>query len=181
MNLAERFNRWRATKGYGVHSPLAFRLIQRAIKPPRGIAYYGEEKLDVSPLPRFMVKRAGILLRAVAELQPSYVWFSPGLPEIYQEAIRLAGCVIRVYDGTLFPDEISKADMIVLNDYKIKKTELRKILAPGKALVALGAGNKFQEWVAEILKGGILLDAAGSLIAVSTRDEVSHIYKISKF
>lgn len=180
MKLTERFHRWRATKGYGVHSPLAFRLIQRVVRPPRDVVFYGEEKLEDFQLPRTMIRRARILLRFVAEQQPSYVWTSPGLPEIYSEAIRLAGCVIRIYDGALFPDDISKADMVVFNDGKIKKSELRKILVPGKSLIAFGVRPKVLEWTAQLLNGGIMLEAVDSMIAVCTRDEASHLYKISK-
>lgn len=181
MNLTELFSRWRHTKGYGVHSPLAFRLVTHVVRPRRDVIYYGEERLDASSLPYREIRRARILLRLVAELQPSYVWGSPDLPQIYADAIRLAGCVVRVYDGELYPDDFSKADLIVLNDFKPKKAEFRKMLAAGKSLIAFDVKPKVVEWACQLLKGGVLLEAGKSLIAVSTRDEAAHIYRISKF
>ena len=190
MKLAERFHRWRATKGYGVHSPSAFRLIRHAIRPRRDVIYYGEEILeDLSSesdsqaargkVRKIQLSRARILLRMVAELQPSYVWISPGLPALYTEAIRLAGGVIRVYDGAIFPDEISMADMVVLHDCNPKKSELRKIITPGRSLAAFGINHKTALRVEELLKGGVLLEAVDSLFAVCTRDEAAHVYRIS--
>ena len=181
MGITDRFSRWRHTKGYGVHSPLAFCLVQHVVKPSRNTIYYGEEKLDAADLPYKLVRRARILLRLVAELQPSSVWISPGMPELLSEAIRLAGCVIRVYDGELYPDGLSESDTVVLYNYKLKKTELRKIMVAGKSLVAFGIQSKAMSLIAGLLKGGVMLEAIESAIAVNTRDEAAHIYKILRF
>lgn len=188
MGLADWFNRWRHTKGYGVHSPLAFRIVKHVMKPRRDVVYYGEEQLQASAPGNHgeagdcrNLRRARILLRLVAELQPSYVWVSPGIPDIYKEAVMLAGCVIRIYDGELFPDEVAKADMIVLYDYNLRKPVWRKIMAPGKSVVAFNVKPGIPEWIREIMKGGVLLEGKESILAVNTRDEAVHCYNISKF
>lgn len=192
MKVAELFSRWRHTKGYGVHSPLAFRLLKHVVRPHRDVAYYGEEKLDSMAygmaksgrgrkegISYRLLRRACILLRFVAEQQPSYVWVSPGLPELYSEAIRLAGCVVRIYDGEVFPDEISKADMLVLDNFKLKKGELKKVLLPGKALIAFESSQKFKDTAQSVMTGGVFLDAASTFLAVCTADPTVHSYKIS--
>lgn len=181
MTIGERFRRWRATRGYGVHSPLAFRLLGRVVRPARNVAYYGEEKLRLADESQEKVKRARILLRLVAELQPSYVWVSPSLPEIYMEAIMLAGGVIRIYDGAIFPDEMKKGDLIVADNFRMKKTDLKKIMTPGKTLIAFDVKANFREWVRQTLKGGVSLDALKSIIAVNTSDSEAHNYNISAF
>ena len=179
MTLGERFRRWRATRGYGVHSPLAFRLLGRVVRPSRNVVYYGEEKLQLSDEPYSMIKRARLLLRLVAELEPSYVWTSPDLPELFTEAIRLAGGVIRIYDGGLFPDEMKKGDLIVTANYRLKKADLRKIMVAGKSIIAFDVKPNFKKWIRELLKGGVSLDAVESIIAVNTSDPESHNYYIS--
>lgn len=40
------FIRWRRSKGYGVHSPLAFRIVTECIRPPRGYAFYADDVID---------------------------------------------------------------------------------------------------------------------------------------
>ena len=170
MTLAERFRRWRATRGYGIHSPLAFKVVTQAVRPERGVSYYGEEQLHS--------RRAQVLLRTVALLQPAYVWTSPGLPEEYLEAIRLAGCVVRIFDGKVFPDDIDKADMVVLDS---PKRSLKPVIFPGKALVAFDIKPEFVQKVKNQIKGGILLDAVTGLIALATSDPQLHSYQVSKF
>lgn len=181
MTLFEWLRRRRATKGYGVHSPLAFRLMKNVVRPPRDVRYYGEERLMVSEEPYEIVRRARLLLRLTAELQTSYVWFSPGTPPLLTEAVLLAGGVIRVYDGELYPDELTKADMAVLYNFKIKKADLKKIMKPGKTLVAFNIRPKVAEWTEQLLQGGVLLEGVESLVAVNTPLDGAHIYRISKF
>lgn len=42
MNLKKRYCRWRHRRGFGIHSPFAYRLIREALYPSRGYAYYHE-------------------------------------------------------------------------------------------------------------------------------------------
>lgn len=181
MTLLEHFKRWRATRGYGVHSPMAFKLLQRVVRPPRDVAFYGEEILECQTVPQRDIRRARMLLRLVAFLQPAYVWTSPGLPQIYVEAIRLGGGVIRIYDGEIFPDEASKADMVVCHDFRLTKKFLKKVMGAGKSLVAFGCGTSSLRNVCESLKGGVALEGLTSVIAVNTADPQAHIYRLSKF
>ena len=192
MRLGERFRRWRASMGYGVHSPLAYRIVQYAIRPSRGVLYYGEEELEgiaadsKRQITKSRLKRARLLLRLVAELQPSYVWISPGLPDIYLEAIRLAGCVVRIFDGDVFPDEISKADMIVAVP-KVRKG--RQLALPERiyslnatqtrSLVVFDATPSLIQKLRGKITGGVLLDCVSTVIAVSTTDPALHSYRIS--
>lgn len=183
LTLGERFRRWRATKGYGVHSPLAYRLVKHVVRPPRDVVYYGEETLSATgasqgAAPR-EVARARMLLRLVAEMQPAYVWTSPGVPDLYLEAIRLAGGAIRLYQGDLFPDDFDKADMVVLGKPAPAKARLQKVMAPGKTLVGFDLPEKTAGQIASLMSGGVLLDGVGSLIAVNTSDPATHRYSLS--
>lgn len=40
------FQRWRHTLGYGVHSPLAFRLIKECVRTDGNYAYYADSRID---------------------------------------------------------------------------------------------------------------------------------------
>lgn len=181
--------RWRSTGGYGVHSPLAYRIVRNAVKPSRGVVYYGEERLGDYAERRMHegkerisageLRRARLLLRLVAELQPSYVWISAGAPEIFSEAVRLAGSAIRLYDGKIFPAKMDEADMIVGVGWKRNAT--LPTLAPGMAFIGFDLPEKVAEKIKGSLEGGVVLDGAGSLIAVRTADRAVHQYNISKF
>lgn len=190
MKIAERFTRWRASRGYGVHSPLAFRLVKNVVRPPRDVVYYGEERLsdafrasaEEGVRDGFLsLRRARLLLRLVADLQPSYVWMSPGTPPLFADAVRAAGCVIRIYDGALYPDYASRADLTVLFGEGLKKDQLRECLEPGKALAGFGLEQAFIREVGEIMSGGVLIEGVTGLIAISTADSDLHFYRVSPF
>ena len=175
------WKRFRGSRGYGVHSPLAFRIVKNVVRPPRGQIYYGEETLENAGGSRAAVSRARLLLRFVAELQPATVWTSPKLPESLIEAIRLAGCVVRIYDGALFPSEIAKADMVVVCNYRLKKADLAAAMAPGKALAAFDLRPEAMKAIEKAMKSGVILDGDGSLIAVNTADGALHSYPVRRF
>lgn len=186
MKFSERFRRWRASKGYGIHSPLGFRIVKRVVRPDRSYWYYGEERLALAATYRTspeLLRRSRLLLRLTAEIQPAYVWTSPGLPEIYLEAIRLAGGVVRIYDGTIFPADFSKADMVVAQGpqkaFSTKKT-LKSILLPEKALIWFDLSPKVLPKVVESMTGGVVFDAVSTLIALPTKDTTTHLYHISR-
>lgn len=184
MTLKERFGRWRMTHGYGIHSPLAFRIVSNVIRPRRNVVYYGEEKLETDAAIRCSRKemnRARLLLRFVADRQPSFVWISPGLKPLYREAIRLAGCVVRIYDGEIFPAEIGNSDMVVTDGVRIKKQDFLKFLKSGRSVLAFDMKPAALKTMEDAFRGGVSLDGAGSLIMVATSDSERHTYKISPF
>lgn len=188
MTLKEWWKRWRATRGYGVHSPLAFRIVKNAVRPPRDVVYYGEERLDFfeesgkkgkKVHPDFhTLRQAKFLLRLVAELQPAYVWLSPKLPMVFREAVSLAGCVVRIFDGKLFPTELDNSDMAVLYFDRIKKKDLQKFLRPGHSLIGFGLSRSFMDSVKSAMPGGIILEGTDSIVAVATPDPAVHSYRL---
>lgn len=181
MRLVRLFRRWRASRGFGIHSPGAFLIIKRVIRPPKGTVFYGEENLSLRDAPVSQIRRSRLLLRFVAERHAATVWVSPGLSEIYLEAIRLAGCVLRIYDGAVYPTEIGNVDLVVTDGYRIKKRDLVKCLSPGKSLIGFNLSPSFLKTIRTSLKGGWLLDGIDGVIAVATNDPEVHNYEISRF
>lgn len=178
MRLREWIGRWRASRGYGVHSPLAFRIVGHVVRPPRDVVYYGEERLMASGAPGPDVSEARRLLRFVAELQPSTVWTSPGLPEIYKEAISLAGCVVRIFDGKAYPPGAANADMAVAVGRSLKSRDLPAVVRPGRSLFATGVSAGLTSRVRKAMKGGVMVEGRRSLMAVATADTDVHAYKV---
>ena len=178
MRIGERIKRWRGRRGYGIHSPLAFRIVKNVVRPQRGTVYYGEEELLHADAPMRQIKESRLLLRFVAQLQPATVWVSSGTPEIYKEAVRRAGCVIRMFDGNIYPSEHSDADMTVLFKTRLKKKELHTVLRPGHSLIGFHLTQAFKITVRDAMKGGVVIDGVGFYIAVSTDDASLHAYEV---
>lgn len=174
MNLYDRFLRWRRTRGYGIHSPLAFRLIWRVMRPERHIAYYGCDYLEGN-------RRAELLLRLVAEVQPSFVWISKGTPEVLVRAVRHAGGVTRIFEGDLYPNEIGKADMIIVYKERLKVDALKRVLKPPVCMAGFEVSSSFISKVAKYLGSGVMLEGGNSFVALCREDVSPMVYSVSKF
>lgn len=46
--VAASYKRWRHTRGYGVHSPFAYSVVERVVRRPRNYAFYAYEEIDNS-------------------------------------------------------------------------------------------------------------------------------------
>lgn len=61
-SLFSLYKRWRHTRGFGVHSPFAYRLVTEVVRPPRGYAYYAEFRPGMNRGERIFY-RLGVFLR----------------------------------------------------------------------------------------------------------------------
>lgn len=180
MKLRERIDRFRHTRGYGVHSPLAYRLVKHVVRPPRDVVYYGEEQLQALPgVFGRRLRNARVLLRLVAEFQPSFVWVAPKTDELLMEAVRLAGCAVRVFDGAHFPQEAFNSDFIVTEGRGITGKLASQLLSAGKPMVAFGVPGTVMAAPHTTLTGGVILEGTDSFIAVPRSDPALHSYIVS--
>lgn len=67
--------RWRHTRGYGVHSPLAFRIVKECVRPDRRYGFYCDSYLDFEYHgDRRGLGRARMIIRLLHLLRPVHVW-----------------------------------------------------------------------------------------------------------
>ncbi len=77
--LKEYVERWRHTRGYGVHSPLAYRIVKDCIRPDRRYAFYSDAYLDFEyHEDRKGLKNAKMALRLINMLRPKRIWILGG-------------------------------------------------------------------------------------------------------
>lgn len=173
--------RWRHSRGYGVHSPLAFRLVKEVLRPSREVIYYGEERLMLSSLSGAELRRARLLLRFVAHISPTFVWTSAGLPEFLLEGIRQEGGVVRIFDGKAFPHSFDDAGLFVLHGSTLRTADLKRALAPGKAFIGFNLSPAFMRRVVAAMPGGVALEGVESIMAVPASGSPLHHYLVSGF
>lgn len=182
MTIRERIDRWRHDFGYGVHSPLGFRIVREVLNPSRGYAFYGYDRLEAlasSQKDPNSERRARMLLRLGAQTQPSIVWHSEELPKIYREALKLAGGIVRILDGSIFPDDIPKAEMIIF--YRSIPEEIGKLVGrPDKTIVALDIGEERVREIASMVREGIAFDAVDSALIITGSGISPIVYPVSK-
>ena len=67
--------KWRHAKGYGVHSPLAFRIVKECINPDSRYGFYCDAYLDFEyHEDRRGQRRARLIIRMLNLLRPRHVW-----------------------------------------------------------------------------------------------------------
>ena len=164
-----------------MHSPLAFKILKGVIAPKRDAEYYGEEQVEAADYPRKVRRRAAMLLRLVAAMQPSFVWISQDAPPLLAEAVRLAGGAIRIFDGKLYPKEIAKADLIVLHGAKGIRKNLPAMGSERPAppiVLALDIPADVKEKIMKGVASGVIFEWEDSLLAIPRNDSERYVYSI---
>lgn len=139
ISFLKSFQRRRHRKGFGIHSPFAFTLIADVVGYPGH--YYGDEKLRelVGNRRGTRRRRAWLLHRLVARLDPSAVVFPGEAPSELIQAVRIARTDREPL--TVLPEDELR-DLMVVADTSFllsHSSVLSKILTtPGCSLMAIG-------------------------------------------
>ena len=77
MQIINRFRRWRHSRGFGIHSPFAFRFVCEVLNPPRKYGFYAYDQLDALRhqlrVRTISKQRLRMLFRVIGELRPATV------------------------------------------------------------------------------------------------------------
>ena len=94
--ISKEIRRWRHTRGYGVHSPLAFRIVKECIRPDRRYGFYCDPYLDFEYHDdRRGLRHARMVIRLLNLLRPTHVWM-PDADKRIIAAIRLVMPKLRI-------------------------------------------------------------------------------------
>lgn len=93
--LSERYRRWRHSRGYGIHSPFAYRLVTEALHLRHGYSYYAETdpRLEADEICQSAEARA--LYRLTIFLRnehkdPLTIYIGADSPSVWRTAVTLA-------------------------------------------------------------------------------------------
>lgn len=166
-SIGSWYRRWRHTRGFGVHSPLAFRLVETVVK--RHYSYYNYDALEAESnsscargVQVHRLKSRALLLHRLASRFPAeQVLFVGNVPEIFRKSILLAGKVkYSEYQHLTVSVEPKKEDI----------SELKNALQVENEIVALfSATEENLLELIESLTGGVALIGRDALIAVSRK------------
>ena len=71
--------RWRHTRGYGVHSPLAYSIVKECVRPDKKYGFYSDAYLDFEyHEDRNGLRLSKLALRLINLLRPKRVWIPGG-------------------------------------------------------------------------------------------------------
>lgn len=75
IQISDFISRWRHTRGYGVHSPLAYRIVKECIRPDNRYGFYSDAYLDFEfHDDRKGLRNAKLALRIINLLHPKRIW-----------------------------------------------------------------------------------------------------------
>ncbi len=110
--LKEYIERWRHTRGYGVHSPLAYRIVKDCIRPDRKYAFYADAYLDFEyHEDRKSLKNAKMALRLINLLRPQRIWMPEADKRLYS-ALKMSFTKIHITNQKDCPKNV---DFIICN------------------------------------------------------------------
>lgn len=90
--ILSRFKRWRHGRGFGVHSPFAFRMVEDVIRNPRGTRYYAYRSIrfECKDISGSLRNHYMMLFRLTARLGAAHFYFSPATDPLLEKVLRHA-------------------------------------------------------------------------------------------
>lgn len=178
-SLFSSYLRWRHSRGFGVHSPFAYNLVDIAVRP--GIyGFYGYDLIEdallspqAKPYPRLR-KDARLLLRFAAMLNPDQVLVYPCAQPVFKAAARGAGIPVDYYplgSGGAMP----KGKTLLLTRGALPDgEEIRRLLNGGVAIMAIEPDKTARGILTTGVSRGVVFKGTRIVIAIP-RDEMAFV------
>ena len=105
LRIMNWIRRWRHTRGYGVHSPLAFSIVKECIRPDRRYCFYCDAYLDFEyHEDRRGLRHARMIIRLLNLLRPNHVWM-PDADKRIVTAIKMIMPKLRIATQNVCPKD----------------------------------------------------------------------------
>ncbi len=162
------YRRWRHTRGYGVHSPFAYRVVRDAVRPPRGYGYYGDHDIECALVENGChdthAERIGrFTLRLCDIIRPEKVFLSPAFPRpestALQAALRAAGSGIAISRSL---DDIESCGFLISYGDSAAGALEKAISGVGRTILLDCVSVGFQQRLFDSVKEGLWLEGNGT-------------------
>ena len=151
--LLTAFTRLRHSRGFGIHSPFAFRFVTEVLCQKLPYYAYAEIGRD---------RRLRLLYRLMAEFRPARVAIYSSTPAPLEATVRRASA-----KATL---SHSKPQFVVADDLDADPESYLRLLADGAHALILNASPSLRPRIAAALSAGMIFDNGhGTLVVASHR------------
>lgn len=101
--ISDSYKRWRHTRGYGVHSPFAYKIVKEVLRQKNGYSYYAYNRIshsrkDSDTSEHF--RMAKTLLRLASTLNVKNVFLPSGTSPLYHTALKGANSKMLISSAT---------------------------------------------------------------------------------
>lgn len=167
----------RHSRGFGVHSPLAYGLVKDVLRPPRCYSYYAEEEFGRQADSARQLKRLRMMVRLLARTAPATVRVSPALPPLF--ARTAAGvCPAAAVSGTEADPEVAVASGIA-NDELPAIMQLAAL--PHRTILIFDCSAELISRLAATFTGGAMLAGPRSALIVTRPGMPRMVYDVAPF
>ena len=175
--MFESYLRWRHTRGFGVHSPYAYRVLTEVITCPH--AYYGFREIHRGMTPAHRrslpAARARMLLRLAVFLRPGVVRLAGDASPLWRVAVKEGYRQARVIQGAERSDDVS----LLVAGPGCDVAAMEKTLATGGAVVAFGIAESAARALAENMPEGIGFIAPDAAMLIPRAQTARAVYTIN--
>ncbi|MBD5291574.1 MAG: hypothetical protein HDS24_05880 [Bacteroides sp.] len=178
MEIFRRYLRWRHSRGFGVHSPYAFRIIERVIRPG-GAARYGDARIRyaMQGAPRRWGNYARMLLRLVGELRPASVFIPTDVHAVFITALNAASTRTPLIRE---PGRAREAELICSTDSRLPlDVVLEAIRRPSTAVALIDLPEEWIRQIARELPEGVVFQGRDSIIAIHRPQTAKVVYTVN--
>lgn len=181
-NLFQKYLRWRHSKGYGVHSPYAYRFVCDVLNPEE-YGFYAYHEIDHEFLiakgkHELDAKNLKLLYRIIIFLNSKrMVIAGPKLKDLVLLG-KIANIPVLDFNKTKEKD-LKQNDLIIINHSDISEEKLDKIVEAGIPVLALNPSPRLKTLLAKPMKDGLFLDGTKQSLLIPRKEMAYTSYKIN--
>lgn len=176
------FRRWRNTRGFGVHSPFGFQIVQRVIRRQRGYAYYSypdiEKACGAHCHDNATAGEAKFLLRLACLIKVSAAFLPHGSHKAFMLALRSVNPHIRFIKTAA---RLDVCDIVATKGELLPLKTLSEYIAiPGRTLLIKDLPDGWGDRLFSSMNEGIMLLGKRNAILISRpqMQKVSYLVSI---
>lgn len=180
-DIAGAYVRWRHSRGYGVHSPFAYRIVCDAVSPgPYG--FYGYDLIDrvllapgAAPAPRLRAD-ARFLLRLIVALGAARLVMPDCAHPAFRAAAEGAGATVLAFPAA--PPAPLPSDLLLAPRALVAEDDAARWVEAGGALLFLGGSPALAGRLRRDMPCGLLMAGKRKLLAVARPDMAFTFYSM---
>lgn len=164
MGLTAVIQRYRHSRGFGVHSPFGYEIVTRCVRPV-GLAWYGYEEIDACEsegADRKTLREARLLLRLFTMMKPRHVFIPESADDVYRVALA-------AYDSRAVAEnraeEACRCEAVCSIGESIGLEILaRVVMMPGHWLAVKDVPSGWADKLFDVLPEGMMLEGPANML-----------------
>lgn len=175
------YKRWRHTRGFGVHSPYAYRFVENVVHPGRLYSYYGYSDIDATcgseGFSRRVRREARMFLRFLVFMNPKSVYIPVGANAAFHAAANALGKTLHIERK---PKNAEKCEILTSHrNFTPLETLCRHLAVSGHSITLIDAPEGWNEELFNALPSGLMIFGRHNTIVISREGMQKIAYEMS--